>query len=90
MIRKENFAEMTDAQEQVAWWEEQCRQQAGRIETLEAALDDLQSAETAYRMVYDLDGDHHQNTLQARAVLRAAGYRARKVMAKEKLKSECP
>lgn len=45
------------------------------------ALDEFQTAETAYRMAYDLDGYHHQNTLEARSKLRTAGYRARELLA---------
>ena len=51
-----------------------------RIEALEAALDALQSAETAYRMSYGLYGYHNQSTLEARDALGIAGYRARKVL----------
>lgn len=54
---------------------------ADTIDALVKALDDLQSAETAYRMVYDLDGYYHQNTLTARGALRSAGYRARDILA---------
>ena len=50
-------------------------------DALVKALDDLQSAETVYRMTYDLDGYHHQNTLEARGKLRSAGYRARCLLA---------
>lgn len=41
------------------------------------ALDELQSAEAAYRMCHDLDGDGHINTERAWDKLRQAGHRAR-------------
>lgn len=41
------------------------------------ALEELQAAETAYRMCHDLDGDGHINTGRAWDKLRQAGQRAR-------------
>lgn len=49
-------------------------------DALVKALEDLQSADTAYRMTYELDGYHHQSTLEARSKLRMAGYRAREAL----------
>ncbi|WP_375414518.1 hypothetical protein [uncultured Bradyrhizobium sp.] len=46
-------------------------------DALVRALDDLQSAETIYRMCHDLDGDGHINTGRAWNKLRQAGQRAR-------------
>lgn len=61
---------------------EQLKAWSAERDALVRALDELQSAETVYRMTYDLDGYYHQNTLSARAKLRSAGYRARAALAK--------
>lgn len=46
------------------------------------ALEELQAAETSYRMCHDLDGDGHINTGRAWDKLRQAGQRARAALAK--------